>query len=106
MDSFEDVFLIIDFSTVDHVEDLEIHEDVENVGHVMTGTIDIVLQRIESSVVPISQTTWIEVSVQVGSFKSPLGFRLGEKVFTSENDSVDDDNLVDRHAEDVLDHCP
>ena len=55
----KNVDFIINLSTIDHVEDLEDHKDVENVSHMSARSIYFNLVLIQWSVIPIVESSWI-----------------------------------------------
>jgi hypothetical protein len=83
---------------------LEVNEDVEDISHVVTSSINIILERVERSVVPVLFSPRVKEVIGGSSFESPGWVRFREEVFTPEYNGIDDDDLVDGHAQNVFDH--
>lgn len=100
--AFEDILLIVDFATVDQVEDLHDSEDVENISHVSACTELLFLLLPQGSAVPIIDTTRVYKFVRSAESQSLI--RLRVEVFTSEDNGVNNDDHVDSHGDHILDH--
>ncbi len=99
-EALEDVLLVVDLSGSDHVCDLHEHEDCEDDGVVTRHA------NVGSVLQPQGLPTESELSSRVNHaveirFIARL-FR--NKVFSSKDDSEDDNRMEDSHVEDVLNH--
>lgn len=101
--TLEDVFLIINLSGVDQVEDLDDDEDVEYVGVVSTGAKFFSIFAVKRGPIPISQPSRKNVWV-LFVLESPFESWFWVEVLPSKHDDVQNYDLVDGHPNDVLKH--
>lgn len=87
LDPFEDVLLVVNLPRVEHVEDLDNDEDIENVSVVSAWTQFISILAVERCSVPVSQPTREYVGV-LFILKSPFQSGLWEKEFATKHNSI------------------
>ena len=95
--SFEDVQLIVDFSGIDKVEDLHDCEHVEDISHVSAHSVLLFELAVEGGAIPVLESSWEHIGLVAA--KSVLDLWLRVEVLASENDRVNDNDLVDGHSE-------
>lgn len=103
-DSLENVFLIIDLSGVEHVEDLEHDENIEDISQMSAWAISRIFVFIKRWLIPIESSTRVNIGVNSSSFESPfwIGFRV--EMFSSEHNSIDTGNLEEWDTKNDLNH--
>jgi|LauGreDrversion4_2_1035121.scaffolds.fasta_scaffold64277_2 hypothetical protein len=92
----------MDLSCVNEVKDLHHSENIEDIGHVSAHTMLLLVFAIKRSTVPVLNSSWEEI--RLIATKSVLYIRLRVEMLTSEHNSVNDDNFINGHTHEVLDH--
>jgi hypothetical protein len=101
----EEVLLIVDSSTAYHVEYLQEDKYVEDGCEMSTLPVFLIVRLIKLLAIPVIQPAWEDIG-NIRSGESPLDILLREEMISSEDNSVNDNDLVDGHAYNVLHHLP
>jgi len=99
-DSSEDVFLIMNLSSIDHVKDLHENESSEDHSHVSGRPIVVIVLEVEFLRFKVIRSSRVDHTLVVGD----VSFSLRDKVLSEENDTKHNDTLECRHSQDVLNH--
>ena len=90
-DSGEDVELVVDLSSVDHVEDLHENKGCEDDSHVSRGAVVVIILVVERLGVEGVRSTRVDHTVEVGY----VAFSLRDEEFSCEDNSEDNSRLED-----------
>ena len=102
--SIKDIEFVIDFSCINHIKNLHHHKYIEHIGHLSAWTNSfIVVCPKWCNVVPIVHSSWINKG-NVWLIESPENFRLREEFFTTESNSIHNNNAIDCLTTNVFQH--
>jgi hypothetical protein len=101
-DTFEHPFFVVNLSCVEHVENLEPHKHIENIGELSAGTPFSFLEDVLRGLIEVVGSTRVNVAWAVGILEFCNGFR--EPVFSSKDNGVNDGNLVNGVTKEMLNH--
>jgi hypothetical protein len=94
VESFKYIPFVIDLSHCNHVKYLEDHKYIENVCHMPTGPIHLLLQHVKWCVIPIVESSWVQEISLSSSFESPLRIWFWEEIFSCKDNSINNHNLI------------
>lgn len=98
--TIENVFLIINLSGIKHVKYLHNDEYIENISHMSTWSPFNYFGKIKLTSIPVVVSSRVDLSSIVLVFD----FRFRIEFFSSKNNNVDNNDLIDGHSKDMLYH--
>jgi hypothetical protein len=104
LDSSKDVFLIINFSDIEKVEDLHNNKDVEDIRHLSACSFFVTIFGPNgSNSIPIIKPTRVNIG-NIWLFKPPRNIRFWIEIFSSKANCIHNSNLKKCLSNDMLKH--